>query len=152
MEKKYTYKTILIHGPNKGVYAGFPFDSVKEFGTRRPVRIKAEFEGKVYFMSLLPNGNGGHWMHVKKDIRIAIGKEEGDTIQVTIEKDNTPKTVEIPEYLKWLLDNDSEMTKHFEKLPYSAKKFWVGFIEEPKNDATKVDRIKVYMPGSPLIV
>jgi hypothetical protein len=141
MSKKFKYTTILIKGPQKGVYAEFPFDSAKEFGTRRPVRVKVEFNGNPYFMSLLPNGKGGHWLHVRKEIRVAIGKEEGDSINVTIEIDNSPKIVEVPEYLQWLFDDDSTIAKYFEKLPFSAKKFWIGYIEEPKNDDIKVQRI-----------
>lgn len=141
MEKKFTYKTILINGPQKGVYAEFPFDSAKEFSTRRPVRVKVEFDGNLYFMSLLPNGKGGHWLHVRKEIRVTIGKEEGDSINITIEKDNSPKIVEVPEYLQWLLDDDKTIARYFEKLPFSAKKFWIGYIEEPKNDDIKVQRI-----------
>ena len=141
MPRKFTYKTILINGPQKGVYAEFPFDSAKEFGTRRPVRVKVEFDGNPYFMSLLPNGKGGHWLHVRKEIRVVIGKEEGDTIHVSVEKDESPKTVEIPEYLQWLLDDDETNAKYFERLPFSAKKFWIEHIEEPKNDDKKVERI-----------
>lgn len=141
MTKKFEYKTILIKGPSSGVFAEFPFESAKEFGTRRTVRVKVEFEGKPYLMSLLPNGKGGHWLHVRKEIRTIIGKDEGDTIQVSVEKDNSPKTVEIPEYLQWLLDDDPILTKYFEKLTFSAKKFWIGYIEEPKNDNSKVQRI-----------
>lgn len=141
MGKKYRYETILINGPQKAVYAEFPFDSIKEFGTRKPIRVKAEFEGKPYFMSLLPNGKGGHWLHVRKEIRTTVGKEEGDTISVVLEKDNSPKTVEIPEYLQWLLDDEPIMIKYFKKLPFSAKKFWISYIEEPKSDDTKIQRI-----------
>ena len=141
MTKKYKYKTILINGPNRGVYAEFPFDSAKEFDTRRPIRVNAEFEGKPYAMSLLPNGKGGHWLHVRKEIRVAIEKEEGDTITISVEKDNSPKTVEIPEYLKWLFDDDPIMITYFERLPFSAKKFWTEYIQEPKNDDIKVKRI-----------
>lgn len=56
MAKKITYKTFLINGPNKGVYAEFPFDSEKKFGTRRAVRVRVKIEGTQYLMSLLPNG------------------------------------------------------------------------------------------------
>jgi len=141
MNKLFKYETILLNGPQKGVYAEFPFDSVKEFATRKPVRVKVEFEGKPYFMSLLPNGKGGHWLHVRKEIRGVIGKEEGDTIRVSVEKDNSPKTVEIPEYLQWLLDNDKIVMGYFTKLPFSAKKFWMEYIQEQKNDDMKVKRI-----------
>ena len=141
MTKKYTYETVLIKGPFKGTYAEFPFDSVKEFGTKKHVWCKVKVEGLSYSMNLLPNGNGGHWLHLKKDIRDAIGKYEGDTVSIELEKDNTPRTVVIPDYLQWLLDDDPEMTKYFEKMPISGKKFWIGFIQEPKNDDTKVKRI-----------
>ena len=80
-------------------------------------------------------------MHIRKEIRKAIGKEEGDSINICVEKDNSPLKVMIPEYLRWLLDNDRVMNRYFEKLPYSAKKFWIEHIEEPKSDDVKVDRI-----------
>ena len=92
-------------------------------------------------MNLLPNGKDGHWLRLKKDICDAIGKYEGDMVSIELEKDNKPREIEIPEYLQWLLDNDPKMTKYFEKLPISGKKFWVGFIQETKNDDTKVHRI-----------
>jgi hypothetical protein len=141
MGKKYTYETILIKGPFKGTYAEFPFNSVKEFGTRKHVWCKVTVEGKTYSMNLLPNGNGGHWLHLKKDIRIAIGKQEGDSAKIILEKHNTPREVPVPEYLQWLLDDDPIIKKYFEKLPISGRKFWIGFIDEPKNDDTKVERI-----------
>ena len=132
MAKKFEYETILIKGPQNGIFAEFPFESAKEFGTRKAIRVKVVFDGKTYFMSLLPNGNGTHWLHVKKDIRLANGKEEGDSVKISVEKDESPKTLKIPEYLQWLLENDSEMMKAFQKLSFSAKNFWIGFISEPK--------------------
>jgi len=141
MAEKYEYETILIKGTQLGVFAEFPFESAKIFGTRKAIRVKATFDGKIYRMSLLPHGNGTHWLHIKKVIRNAIGKEEGDTVSVCIEKDENLPTIEIPEYLKWLLENESEMMIAFKKLPYSAKKFWVEFIEEPKSEESKVQRI-----------
>jgi hypothetical protein len=141
MNRVFEYETVLFTGPMKGTYAEFPFDSVKLFGTRKPIPVKVTFNGKPYSMNMLPNGKGGHRMHVKKEIRDALGKKEGDSVKVTVVKDDSPKTVEIPGYLQWLLDNDQEMAAYFEKMPYSAKKFWIDFIEEPKNDDTKVDRI-----------
>ncbi|NQU51199.1 MAG: DUF1905 domain-containing protein [Bacteroidetes bacterium] len=141
MTKIFTYKTILIKGPNKWIYAEFPFDSIKEFGTRRTIRVKVKFEGQPFEMSLLPNGKGGHWLHVRKEIRTAVGKDEGDSISIELEKDNTTKIVEVPEYLQWLLDDDPVSAAYFEKLSYSAKKIWVAHIEEPKNNDSKVERV-----------
>jgi uncharacterized protein YdeI (YjbR/CyaY-like superfamily) len=72
---------------------------------------------------------------------MAIGKEEGDTVEITVEKDDSPKSVKVPDYLQWLLENEPETMKAFGKMPNSAKIFWVEGIEEVKNEETKVERI-----------
>lgn len=139
--KKFKYETVLVNGPFKGVYAEFPFDSALEFGTKRHIWCKVIVEEKEFSMNLLPNGQGQHWLHLKKEIRDAIGKQEGDTVNIQLEKDDKPRTIDIPEYLQWLLDNDPQTTKYFERMPISGKKFWIQHIEEPKNDDAKVKRI-----------
>jgi bifunctional DNA-binding transcriptional regulator/antitoxin component of YhaV-PrlF toxin-antitoxin module len=141
MAKKYEYETILIKGTQLGVFAEFPFESAKEFGTRKVIRVKATFDGKMFRMSLLPHGNGTHWLYLKKEIRDAIGKTEGDSVHIIVEKDENLPGIIIPEYLQWLLENDAGMKKRFEKLPYSAKKFWTNYIDEPKSDDGKVSRV-----------
>lgn len=141
MSQEFRYTTLLIKGPQNGVYAHFPYQSAKIFGTRKPVRVKAAFEGKQYKMSLLPHGNGRHWLHVRKEIRTAIGKDEGDMVNICIVPDDSPKEISLPEYLQWLLDNDTEMKNAFNSLSFSNKKYWVEFITEPKSDDAKVYRI-----------
>ncbi|RIH65758.1 DUF1905 domain-containing protein [Mariniphaga sediminis] len=141
MNKKFEYKTILIHGPQRGVFAEFPFESAKKFGTRKAIPVKATFDGKMYRMNLLPHGNGTHWLHLKQEIREAIGKTEGDLVHIIIEKDEVLPEVSIPEYLQWLLEDDPPMKKAFYNLTYRNKKIWIEFIEEPKSDDTKVQRI-----------
>jgi hypothetical protein len=141
MSKKFTYKSVLINGPFKGTYVEFPYDSVKEFGTKRHIWCTVTFEDYTCDMNLLPNGKGRHWLHLNQKIRNAIGKREGDTVSVTLKKNNKPRTIEIPDYLQWLLENDREMAKYFDRMPISGKKFWVQHIEEPKNDDVKVQRI-----------
>lgn len=141
MAKKFEYQTILIHGPQMGVFAEFPFESAKEFGTRKAVPVKATFDGKMYRMNLLPHGNGTHWLHLKQEIREAIGKTEGDSVNIIVEKDEKLPEIKVPEYLQWLLENDPKMLKAFGKLSFSTKKFWVEFIDEPKTDEAKVKRV-----------
>lgn len=144
MAKKFSYETVLIKGSMNFVYAEFPFDSRKEFGTKKHVWCKITVEGKTFSMNLLPNGKGGHWLQLKKEIRDAIGKQEGDTVKIELEQDARPQDFKVPDYLQWLLDNDPLMTKYFKKLPVSAKKFWIAHIEDTKSEDTKVDRINSF--------
>ncbi len=144
MAKKFSYNTVLIKGPMKGIYAEFPFDSQQEFRTKKHVWCKINLEGKSFEMNLIPNGKGGHWLLLKKDIREQIGKQEGDTVHIELEQSTRSLDIVVPDYLQWLLDNDKQMTKFFNKLPFSAKKFWIGHIEDTKNEDTKVERINFF--------
>lgn len=144
MPKKFTFQAVLEKGSFNGTYADFPFDSQKEFGTKKHVWCKVTIEGRSYSMNLLPNGKGGHALHLKKQIRDEIGKREGDTVNIELEKSDKPRKVEVPEYLQWLLDNDEQMKKYFDKLNTSGKKFWIAHIEDTKNEDTKVERINKF--------
>lgn len=125
-----------------GVYADFPFDSQKIFGTRKAISVIVEIDNKYSGeMSLLPCGNRKHWLRLKKQITLAIGKSEGDSVFIRLEKNKNPSKPEVPEYLQWLLDDDPVMKLAFERMPRSAIKFWLGYIEETKNEDVKVDKI-----------
>lgn len=76
-----------------GAYIEFPYDVKEEFGKGR-VPVTATFDGLAYDGSLVRMKTPCHIIGLRKDIRAAIGKQPGDTIQVTIrERDpKQPKT------------------------------------------------------------
>jgi hypothetical protein len=141
MAKKFEYKTVLVKNPQNFIFIEFPFDCFTEFNSRKSIRIKLTIEGKTYDRSLLPRGNNTHWIQLRKDICKEIGKWDGDTVFVSVEKDDSTWAVGIPDYLQWLLDDEPEMDSAFRKLSYFYKKFWISGIEETKNEETKVERI-----------
>lgn len=74
-----------------GAYIEFPLDVKKEFGKGR-VFVEAAFDGQPYTGSLVNMGIKNtddsvcHIIGIRKDIRIKIGKQAGDTITVTIKE------------------------------------------------------------------
>ena len=142
MMERFEFETVLKKGPQAGVYADFPFDCQQIFFFFFAIPVKIEIDKKYSGeTSLLPCGNGKHWLHLKKDIRIIIGKSEGDTIKVVLEKNANPSVPAVPDYLQWLLEDDIALMKAFQKMPISARKFWLGYIEETKGEDAKVDKI-----------
>ena len=140
MSNQFEFEGILYKGPQNGFYIDFPYNGVEEFGKRGPIRVKAWFEGALYRMSLLPKGNGNHWLHIKKEIRDKIGKSDGDKVHVVIEYDIEPPAIKVPDYLQWLLEDDQEMMEVFNNLSYSAKKGLLDYINEAKTDDARVHR------------
>lgn len=89
-KKVYTYEAVIEKVPDKdGAYVVFPFDLREEFQKGR-VKVRAAFDGEPYEGSIvnmgLKNEDGSicYIIGIQKAIRKKIGKEPGDTVQVTL--------------------------------------------------------------------
>lgn len=141
--KQYRYRTTLFSPVRGGIYAGFPYNVRNEFGTGTSVRIKCWIDG--YYKSegcLVPMGGGEHAIHVRKEIREQIGKKEGDEVKVVVEQDLSPRIIEIPEDVQWLLDEDIDLKTKFEELSFSYQSTIINHINEAKRSETRAKRIE----------
>lgn len=73
-------------------------------------------------------------------IRDQIDKGPGDTVAVTITKDETVRTVEVPTELTKLLKKE-KLAEVFDKLSYTHQKEYVRWIGEAKREETRQNRI-----------
>lgn len=118
----------------------FPYDVEKEFGTKGRVPVKATFDGVPYSGSLVKYGAPQHMLGILKAVREQIGKGPGDTVDVTIKKDESERTVDIPADFEKLLKKE-KVWPAFDKLSYTHKKEYVRWIMDAKRDETRANRI-----------
>ena len=84
MSKVYEFEAKIIKVPDiDGAYIEIPFDVKAEYGKGR-VPVTATFDGEPYEGSLVRMGTPCHIIGIRKDIRVKICKQAGDTIKVTI--------------------------------------------------------------------
>lgn len=138
------FEAVLVRPEGTGTwtYLVVPFDTGKEFGTESQVRVKGTVDGHPYRSTLLPTGNGGHFLVVKSEIRKAIVKEAGETVNVTIETDAEPRSASTPKDLIRALEGDAIARSAFEKMAYSHQRAYVDWIEQAKRQDTRDDRIR----------
>jgi hypothetical protein len=141
MNNSWEFDGLLYLGRGGGHWVDFPFDSKKEFGSLKPVRIFVWFDGYKYRTSLAPKGDGTHWIHVRKEIRDAIGKGDGDTINVRIELDKDSRDPDMPEDLIWLLENEPETKTIFDIQSPSTRKYLIESVVKAKTEETRVNNI-----------
>jgi len=69
-----------------GGYVTVPFDVERVFGKKR-VPVRATIDGIPYRGSLVRMGGACHVLGVLKEIRVSLGKGEGDVVEVVLEED-----------------------------------------------------------------
>ena len=123
-----------------GACVYFPYNVEREFGTKGRVPVKATFDGVPYTGSLVKYGHPQHMLGILKSVREQIGKDPGDMVEVTIEKDETERKVELPAHFDKLLKKE-KLLAVFEKLSYTHQKEYCRWIAEAKREETRAKRI-----------
>ena len=121
------------------VIAVATIDTYKVFGTRKPVRTKGTINGYAYNgLSLMPLGDGSHFLAIKKEIRKAIRKDIGDTVEIILEPDTAE--LKIPAELAEAFEASPEAKRLFDSYSYSGKKYYALYVSEAKYKETREKR------------
>ncbi len=85
-DKTYEFTAVVKKVPDMdGAYVEVPFDVKAEFGKGR-VLVDATFDGEPYEGQVVRMGTSCHIIGLRKDIRAKIGKQPGDSVNVTIKE------------------------------------------------------------------
>jgi hypothetical protein len=135
----------LLENPEKKMdiaYIAIPFDVEKVYGTKGQVKVKVTFDGHPYRGVIANMRTGCHIIGVRKDVRKAIGKEVGDVVNVTIEKDEEERIVDIPNDLKNLLTKNRKACEFYDSLSFTNRKEYAVWISSAKKEETREKRLK----------
>ena len=123
-----------------GAYIEIPFDVEEVYGAKW-VKVKATFDGVEYRGSIVKMGLPCYIIGITKEIRKKIEKEPGDIIEVTIEKDEEERVVEIPTDFKERIELDNNIKEFWNTLSFSMQKKYVTWITSAKKEDTRNKRI-----------
>ena len=137
--KKFNAEIKKIEGKD-GAYIEIPFDVEEVYGAKR-VKVKATFDGVEYRGSIVKMGLPCYIIGITKEIRKNIEKEPGDIIEVTIEKDEEDRVVEIPTDFKERIELDNNIKEFWNTLSFSLQKKYVTWITSAKKEDTRNKRI-----------
>lgn len=145
MASKHRFRTTLFKGgdaPNASTFAQMEFDSVTAFDAKGRVPVKGTINGFAFKGTLMPYG-GKHLLTVNKALQAGAKAKAGDKVEIVIERDDAPRTVEAPSDLAAALRKNKAAQSAWDKLAYSHKREYVEAIEEAKKPETRARRIAV---------
>ena len=130
---KQTFSIRLIgRGPDGSwAHMPIPFRVATVFGAKGRVAVRGTVNGVAYRSSILPRGDGSHYMAVNQTLRAAAGVGIGDQLKVVMEQDTAKRIVTVPPGLKKALAAAAH-DKTFAALSYSHQKELVDWIAQAK--------------------
>jgi hypothetical protein len=117
-----------------------PDEAVAALGKGKNPKVVVNLNGYVYH-GMVQTSNGRLMLSLSAEKREAAGLNAGDQVQVTLELDTEPRTVELPQDLKAALSDKSGALEAFDALSYSKRKEFVRQVEEAKTEETRTRRI-----------
>ena len=140
MKNEYTFTATIENARGGGAFVRVPFNVEQVFGKKR-VPVRATIDGQPYRGTLVRMGEPCHILGVLKEIRLKIGKDFGDDVDVILEEDDEPRLVSVPPDLEQALRQNPQAEAVFRQLSYTHQKEYVTWIIEAKKDDTRARRV-----------
>jgi hypothetical protein len=119
-----------------------PFDVEKTFGSRGRVPVRGALNGAPYRGSAFRMGGDCHFMVVNRKLRAAAGVSGGETVPVTMERDDEPRVITPPEDFARALEADEDARATWDKLSFTHRREHVEHFEEAKRPETRRRRME----------
>ena len=85
---------------------------------------------------------GEFLLGLSREVREGTGAQIGDEVEVTVELDQAPREVEVPEALAAALAADPDASATFERLAFTHRKEYARWVAEAKRDETRQRRVE----------
>jgi hypothetical protein len=117
-----------------------PAEAVAAMGSGKKPKVKVTLNGYTYRSTVAAYGEV-FMLPLSAEHRQAAGVQAGDTVEVTIELDTEPRTVEVPGDLAEALAAAPAAKEAFDSLSFTMRKEFVRQVESAKAQETRLRRI-----------
>lgn len=118
-----------------------PNEVLAGLGAGKKPPVKVVVNGYAY-RSTVATVSGDFMVGFSADHRAASGIKGGDKIEVAIELDTEPRTIELPADFQAALNANAKAKATFERLSNSLKGYHVTHVTSAKTDETRQRRIE----------
>lgn len=133
-------KLVRPEGTGAWTYVEVPATVSEALGSRGRVPVGGTVSGVAFRGSLMPAGEGRHFIVVAKPIRDEAGLATGDVVTVVIWPDTAERVVDQPPELITALDENPAARAVYEGYSYSHRKEYATWVGEAKKAETRATR------------
>ncbi len=141
MTTKATFTTTIVKDAEiNATGITVPPDVIAALGTSKKPKVVVTLNDFTYRSTVAVMG-GAFMLPLSQERRLAAGIKPGDTLEVTLELDLEPRTVEVPADLAAALAEKPGAQAAFDALAYSIRKEHARQVEDAKTPETRTRRI-----------
>ena len=105
-----SFKTKILK-VNNWFVVRLPKEASAKLTSRGLVMVKGTINGFPFKSPLEPDGKGGHWLKVTKDMQPAVGNSQGDIVTLAIEPSSEWVEPEVSSDIKKAINSDTVIGK-----------------------------------------
>jgi hypothetical protein len=118
-----------------------PAEVAAAMGGRARIPVMGTINGAAFRGSTMPMGDGRHCVGFRRAIQVQARVEVGDTVAIEIDRDDAPRTVDLPEDLAAALAAEPGARAAFDAMSYTHRREWAEAIDGAKRPETRARRI-----------
>ncbi|MFC7481934.1 YdeI/OmpD-associated family protein [Luedemannella flava] len=133
------FRSVVELGGKTATGIEVPADVVEALGAGKRPKVTVTIGSHTY-RSTIAAYTGRYFLPLSADNRTAAGVAAGDEVDVTVELDTAPRTVEVPDDFAAALA-EAGLRERFDQLSYTHQREHVDVITSAKAEATRTRRI-----------
>ncbi|HEX6129271.1 MAG TPA: YdeI/OmpD-associated family protein [Candidatus Limnocylindria bacterium] len=135
------FRTTIEAARGGGAVALVPPDVRDTLGGLKQMRVTGTLNGTPFRSSTMPY-RGAFYVGVHKATREAAGVEIGDEVELTLVRDDSPRTLELAPELEAALAAQPSLRQRFDSLSFSRRRELAEPIAEAKKPETRAARLE----------
>ncbi|MBX3351684.1 MAG: DUF1905 domain-containing protein [Phycisphaeraceae bacterium] len=118
-----------------------PGDASKRLPSRGQASVEGTLNGARFAATLDPDGKGGHWLMVERELREAAGASPGDAVEVEIAPVAVEPEPEVPADLRDAVSASARAKAAWDDITPLARREWIHWVTSGKRAETRTLRI-----------
>ncbi|WP_420120618.1 DUF1905 domain-containing protein [Nakamurella sp.] len=137
-----SFRTTLAATGGNNVGIEVPPEIVESFGRGKRVPVVVTIDGGFTYRTTVGSMGGRLLISFNAEVRAATGRGAGDEVDVALELDDAPRTVEVPPALADALATDPGAARAWAGLSASKQRAHALSVAGAKTDATRDRRVQ----------
>ncbi|HEY3409863.1 MAG TPA: YdeI/OmpD-associated family protein [Propionicimonas sp.] len=138
---KHRFRTVVEPATGGGAAAQIPPEVAVALGGLKQMRVTGTLNGTPIRTSTMPY-RGSFYVGLHKAAREAAGVSIGDEVELELERDDSPRVLEIPPELEAVFAAEPALLERFDGLSFSRRRDLAGPITEARKPETRSARLE----------